>query len=88
MAASGKIRRKSLKSAKKSVSAGFDCVWFHGIPLNCDKIDLKHDVYWKNICGGVHSYYNSNFKTFRSNENAVFSDMYSAVEVSLHSQFG
>ena len=42
----------------------------------------------KNICGGVHSYCNSNLKTFKENKNTVCSDMYSILEVSLHSQSG
>lgn len=44
----------------------------------------------KNILGGVHSYYNSSFKIFKSKVqiNAVYGDVYSIAQVLLISQSG
>ena len=44
-ATSGKF--KVSKICKISVPAIFDCIWYHGLPLHCDKIVAKHDDHRK-----------------------------------------
>ena len=48
-----------------SVPAIFDYIWYHEVHLHCNKKSCKTQYLQKNNCGGVHSYRNSNFKTFK-----------------------
>ena len=60
----------------------FNCFWQHliswGPSIYCDNNNYKTQCPQNSICGGVHWYCNSNFKTFKEN-NTVCSDMYSTV---------
>ena len=50
--------------SKISVPAIFYYTWYHGLSPHRDN-SCKTRYPQKNICGGVHSYCNSNFKTFK-----------------------
>ena len=76
------------------------CLWnqqnFHPSYLWLNLISCSASTLWqnscktpcpqKNICGGLHSYCNSNFKIFKLKLKlkTIYSDMYSTVEVFLH----
>ena len=74
------------KNSKISVPAVFDCTWYHGLPLHCDKIAVKHDVKRKIfILESIHTTIQTS-KHLNKIKIQFCNDMYSTAEASLHSQ--
>ena len=74
------------KNSKISVPAVFDCTWYHGLPLHCDKIAVKHDVKRKIfMLESIHTTIQTS-KHLNKIKIQFCNDMYSTAEASLHSQ--
>ena len=74
------------KNSKISVPAVFDCTWYHGLPLHCDKIAVKHDVKRKIfMLESIHTTIQTS-KHLNKIKMQFCNDMYSTAEASLHSQ--
>ena len=82
VAASGKIRTRSLKISNISVPYYTS---YHGLPLHRDIIVVKRDIHWK-ILVVLSIHVAIQTSKHLNKKETVSSDMYSTVDIFLHSQ--